>query len=70
METLLAVLETAGGFFLILAVCFTGSWLVRRRSGCHRDRDLLEHMAHGCAGCQGGGACQNSTVEKEHHELA
>lgn len=70
METLLAVLETAGGFFVMLAVSFAWLWLVRRRSGCQRDRDLLEYMAHGCAGCKRGGACQNRPVEKEHHELA
>ena len=70
METLLAVLKTAAGLFLVLAACFAWMWYVRRNSGCRKDGDVLEHMAHGCAGCKGDGACHNRNVEEEHHELA
>ena len=59
-----------------------GAWLalqafVRKRSACGADEDVLEHMAHGCAGCDGAGLCRNpqsrgreAALDKEnHHEL-
>jgi hypothetical protein len=70
METIFAILKTAGAIFAVMALWFLWMTFVRRRSGCRRDGDVLEHMTHGCAGCQGGGACHNRKVEEEPHELA
>ncbi len=69
METITALLRTALGIFLVLGAWFLWMTYVRRKSGCRRDRDVLEHMTHGCAGCQGGGACHNRKADEEHHEL-
>ena len=59
-----------------------GAWLalqafVRRQSACDPDQDVLEHMAHGCAGCNGAQSCRNiqgrdrqgALDKEEHHEL-
>jgi hypothetical protein len=70
METIVTLLKTALGFFLVLAAWFVWMSYVRRRSGLRRDRDVLEHMTHGCAGCQNQGRCQNPKAEEEHHEPA
>jgi hypothetical protein len=70
METILTFLKTALGIFVAMALWFLWMTYVRRRSGCRRDSDVLEHMLHGCAGCQGEGACHNRKAEEEHHELA
>jgi hypothetical protein len=70
METILTVLKTALGFFIAMAMWFLWMKYVRRRSGCRRDQDVLEYMAHGCAGCQGQGACHTRKAEEEYHEPA
>ncbi len=57
METLVTALETAGGLFVALGLWFVFMAIMRRRSGCHGEKDLLEYMTHGCAGCKGDGAC-------------
>ncbi len=70
METIFSALMTALGLFVVLAGWFIWMNYVRRSSKCQRDRDVLENMTHGCAGCQGDGACHNRKAEEEHHELA
>jgi hypothetical protein len=50
MGTVLTILETAAGFFVVLSVCF--AW------------NVLQGCAHNCAGCTGEGACQKK--EKKH----
>lgn len=64
METLVRMVETVGGLFLALGLWFVFMALVRRRSGCRGDKDLLEYMTHGCAGCKGDGACSKRPTEK------
>jgi len=66
METLVHVVSTSVGIFVALAVWFGIQGYVRRRSGCRRDRDVLEFMAHGCAGCKGGEACHSKQGEEKH----
>lgn len=68
METIVALLRASLAFFLVIGGWFLWMSYVRRRSGMRRDRDVLEHMTHGCAGCQNQGRCQSK--KEEHHELA
>lgn len=70
METMVMFLRTALAFFLILAAWFLWMSYVRLKSGARRDKDVLEHMTHSCAGCQNQGRCKTKKVEEEHHELA
>ncbi len=68
LATLYEFLTVALGFFAILSIWFGIQAFVRRRSGCGSDRDVLDHMAHGCAGCSGAGRCGRKRKE-HHHEL-
>jgi hypothetical protein len=63
METITAVLKTALGIFVTMAAWFLWMKYIRRTSGCQSDQDVLEHMAHGCAGCKGDGACHQPRNE-------
>jgi len=63
------LITTIFGFAIVL-----GGWVllqnfIRRHSGCAADKDLLDHMPHGCAGCSGSGDCRKRRDE-HHHELA
>ena len=69
METVISALDTALGIFVALALWFLFMSFVRRRSGCRGDKDVLEFMTHGCAGCKGDGACSKNKSEREHREL-
>ncbi len=69
METILSVLEAAAAMFVVLGLWLLWLAYVGRKSGCRRDRDVLEYMTHGCAGCQGAGPCHQQEAEEEHHEL-
>lgn len=64
METIFAFLKAALGIFVVMAAWFAWMSYVRRKSGCRGDRDVLEHMTEGCAGCRNQGQCHN---RKEHH---
>jgi hypothetical protein len=66
METIKSVLGTAAAIFIALAVWFAFQAFVRRRSGGRCDRDVLEFMTHGCAGCKGDGACHGKKAEQLH----
>jgi hypothetical protein len=70
MEMIINVLKTASAIFVTMAVWFLWMKYVRRASGCQRDQDVLEHMAHGCAGCQGDGACRQPKAKEDHREPA
>ena len=69
METLLSIGKTVGATFVVLSIWYLYLSLVRRKSGCRRDADLLEYMTHGCAGCKGDGACRRKEAQEEQHEL-
>jgi hypothetical protein len=69
MEIVVSVLKAVGAIFSVMALWFLWMTYVRRRSGCRADKDVLEHMTHGCTGCQGG-VCHQREAEEEHHELA
>jgi hypothetical protein len=69
METILSALKAAAAIFVVMALWFLWMTYVRRRSGCRRDRDVLEHMTQGCAGCRGADACHSRKAEEEKHEL-
>jgi len=70
MEVLLSLAKTVLGIMTVLLVWFGIQAFVRRRSGCSSQKDVLDFMKNGCAGCKGNGACHNRGKEKEHHELA
>ena len=59
MNALVTLATCVGGLLAIMAVWIAVQSIVRKRSGCGNDKDVLEHMAHGCAGCKGDGACHN-----------
>ena len=69
MDTLLNLAKAVIGMLVVLVAWFAIQTFVRRRSGCGSNQDVLDFMKHGCAGCQGEGACHNRAKEKEHHEL-
>lgn len=68
-EPILNVLIAALGMAVVLGLWYVLQMYLRYKSGCGKDRDLLEFMAHGCAGCKGPGTC-HSGPEKEHHHEA
>jgi hypothetical protein len=70
MEALFSFVKTVLGLMTALLVWFGIQAFVRRRSGCSSQKDVLDFMKNGCAGCKGNGACHNRGKEKEHHELA
>lgn len=70
METIVSIVKTSVGIFVTTTVWFLWMGYVRRWSGCRHDQDVLEHVAHGCGGCKGEGACHSSKGRGEHHELA
>ena len=72
--TMFELLKAMVGIGLVMGLWFALQALVRRRTACAADRDVLEYMVHGCAGCHGSGNCRNSrheeNVEKEErHEF-
>lgn len=66
MEIIRNIAGTAISIFVALAAWVAFQGFIRRGSGCKRDRDVLEFMAHGCAGCKGDGACKNRKAEEQH----
>jgi len=60
IDALLSVLKVAAGFFIVMAIWLGIQGFARRRSGCARDRDMLDYMLHGCGGCLHGGNCDRS----------
>ena len=60
IDALLSVLKAAAGFFIVMAVWLGIQGFTRRRSGCARDRDMLDYMLHGCGSCLQGGNCDRS----------
>jgi hypothetical protein len=69
METVFSFLKAIVGMAVVLVIWFAIQTFVRRRSGCGSNQDVLDFMKHGCAGCQGSGACHNRAKEEKHHEL-
>jgi hypothetical protein len=70
METLLNLAKAVLGFLTVMLIWFALQAFIRRRSGCASNKDVLDFMKHGCAGCKGNGACHNRGKEEKHHELA
>ena len=70
MDAIIDFVEAILGLLTVLAIWFGLQAFVRRRSGCGSNKDVLDFMKHGCAGCKGDGACHNRGKEEEHHELA
>lgn len=68
MDVMVALMRAVLAFFLVLAGWFLWMSYVRRKSGVPRDKDVLEHMTHGCAGCKNQGRCHSK--KEEHHEPA
>ena len=68
--TLLELLKAMAGFAIVLGGWLLIQYFIRRQSGCARDKDPLDYMPHGCAGCQGKGHCKKLKDEEHHHEPA
>ena len=60
VDAVLSVLKAAAGFFIVLAVWLGIQAFARRKSGCARDRDMLDYMLHGCGNCLHGSSCGKS----------
>jgi hypothetical protein len=67
-EPILNVLIAALGMAVVLGLWYVLQMYLRYKSGCGKDRDLLEFMAHGCAGCKGPGTCHSDPAKEHHHE--
>jgi hypothetical protein len=70
MEAILNLAKAVLGFLGVMLIWFAIQAFIRRRSGCGSNKDVLDFMKHGCAGCKGNGACHNRGKEERHHELA
>ena len=57
-ESLFDFLKVSAGFFTVLGVWFGFQELLRRRSRCGRDKDMLQFMLGGCGSCANRGACE------------
>jgi hypothetical protein len=60
VATTISVLKAAAGFFIVMAVWLGIQAFARKRSGCARDRDMLDYMLHGCGNCLHGNTCEKS----------
>ena len=67
---LLDLLKAVAGIFVLMAGWFLWMTFVRRASGCGRNQDVLEYMAHGCAGCKNQSTCLKRKAEETYHELS
>ena len=71
MEALFDLAKAMLGMLTVMVLWFGVQGFIRRRSsGCSSNRDVLDFMKNGCAGCKGNGACHKRGKEQEHHELA
>ena len=57
------LVRTIIGFAIVL-----GGWVllqsfIRKQSGCAGDKDLLDYMPNGCAGCSRSGECRKRRDE-------
>jgi hypothetical protein len=59
METLLDFAKAMIGMLSVLVIWFALQAFIRRGSRCSSNKDVLDFMKHGCAGCKGNGACHN-----------
>ena len=51
MAPLFDLFKVSAGFFIVMTAWFAIQAFIRRRSGCARDRDVLDYMLHGCGSC-------------------
>jgi hypothetical protein len=65
MSALVEFATAIGGMLAVLIIWFVIQAFVRWRSGCGANKDVLDFMKHGCAGCKGDGACHNPGNEGE-----
>lgn len=72
METLALLAKAMLGMGLVMGTWLAVQEVARRRSGCLRDHDTLDYMAHGCGGCvrAGSGGCKNRRLDKEQEHLS
>ena len=68
LNSVLTLATTILGLFLALGAFFLIQTYFRWKSGCGRDRDLLDYMAHGCGSCKGV-SCSRKDAKEHHHEL-
>ncbi len=65
LNSLFRALEAAGGMLVVLLVWLALQWLARSRSRTRAGDDPLAPLFHGCAGCNGSGACHNLTSDHD-----
>lgn len=52
------LLKTFAGFFILLAAWFGFQAILRRRSHCGGEKDMLQFMLGGCGSCANRGTCE------------
>ena len=65
METVLNLVKAVLGIFAVMTIWLGIQALVRRRTRCGRDKDVLDFMLHGCGGCTSHAPCRNRQIGKE-----
>ena len=58
LQTVLSLLTGVLGILVVMGGWFALQAIVRRRSGCGADQDVLDFMTHGCGGCKGSDVCR------------
>lgn len=58
-ESLIDFLKVSAGFFVVLGAWFGFQELLRRRSHCGREKDMLQFMLGGCGSCANRGTCES-----------
>lgn len=53
----LEYLKAAGGLIFVMAVWIGVQMWLRRQSGTPKDKDMLDHVVHGCGGCTHSSSC-------------
>ena len=75
-DTFLALLKAMAGFGIVLGGWLLIQYFIRRKSGCTGDKDPLDYMPNGCAGCsrKASGQCRGGATkdqkDEHHHEPA
>jgi hypothetical protein len=68
LNALFELLNVVAGFLVVMSVWLGIQAFVRRRSGCGKDRDMLDFMLNGCGGCANGATCGRKGELGGHHE--
>ena len=66
LTALLQFATAIAGMAIVLGLWFVIQAVVRRRSACHGDRDLLDYLLNGCGGCDNVSCTRSGAKTKGH----